>query len=107
MQLRRQNERSWNEIDMEEIRDRQCPTSPFGKQWRKFEDGDKISDSSSTRSKCSHGQIFKMNYIKVDIPDFKGKITLDEFMDWHQTVECIFEYNEISGEKKVKILLSI
>lgn len=56
-------------------RDRQWPTSPSEKQQRKFDDGDAISDSSSTRNNCSHGQIFKMNYINVDIPDFKEKNT--------------------------------
>jgi len=42
-------------------------------QRRKFDDGNSISGSSSTRSKCSHGHKFKMTYIKVDIRDFKGK----------------------------------
>ena len=62
------------------------------------------SESSSLRSRRPQRQSFRDNDIKVDIPDFKGKLHPDEFFDWLQTVERVFEYKEILEEKKVKII---
>jgi len=45
-----------------------------------------------------------MNDIKVDIPDFKGELQSDEFVDWLQVIEHVFEYKEIPEEHKVKIV---
>jgi len=46
-----------------------------------------------------------MNDIKVDIPYFEGKIQPDEFVDWLQNVERVFEYKEVPEEQKVKIVV--
>jgi len=62
------------------------------------------SESSSLRSRRPQRQSFRDNDIKVDIPDFEGKLHPDEFVDWLQTVERVFEYKEILEEKKVKII---
>jgi len=45
-----------------------------------------------------------MNDIKVDISDFEGNLQPDDFLDWLQTVEHVFEYKEVPEEKKVKIV---
>ena len=42
--------------------------------------------------------------MKVDIPEFEGKIRPDEFIDWLNSVERIFDYKEVPDEKKVKIV---
>jgi len=47
---------------------------------------------------------FNSNDFKVEIPEFEGKLDPDEFIEWLQTVECIFEFKEISEDKKVKIV---
>ena len=36
--------------------------------------------------------------------EFKGKLDPDEFLEWMQTVERIFEYEEIPEDKKVKLV---
>jgi hypothetical protein len=36
--------------------------------------------------------------------NFEGKLQPDEFVDWLQTVERVFEYKEVPEEKKVKII---
>ena len=41
---------------------------------------------------------------KVDIPEFEGKLDLDEFLDWLQTVERVFDFKDIPNEKKVKLV---
>ena len=41
---------------------------------------------------------------KVDIPEFEGKLDPDDFVEWWQTVERIFEYKEIPDEQKVKLV---
>ncbi|KEH33749.1 NB-ARC domain disease resistance protein [Medicago truncatula] len=45
------------------------------------------NDSSSSRSSRSHRRQTRMSDIKVDIPDFEGKLQPDEFADWLQTIE--------------------
>ena len=42
--------------------------------------------------------------IKVDIPNFEGKLQPDEFVEWLQTVERVFEYKEVPEDQKVKIV---
>ncbi|GJT10805.1 hypothetical protein Tco_0857847 [Tanacetum coccineum] len=44
------------------------------------------------------------NDIKVDIPEYDGKLDPDEFVEWLRTVECAFDYKETSEEHKVKIV---
>jgi len=38
----------------------------------------------------------------VDIPEFEGKLDLDEFLDWLQIVEKVFDFKDISAEKEGK-----
>nr|GEW12206.1 hypothetical protein [Tanacetum cinerariifolium] len=42
--------------------------------------------------------------LKADIPVFKGKIQPDEFIDWLNTVERIFNYQDVPEDVKVKIV---
>ena len=44
------------------------------------------------------------NEFKVDIPEFEGKLDPDDFLEWIQTVERVFEYKEIPDEQKVKVI---
>ncbi|KAI4325783.1 hypothetical protein MLD38_031150 [Melastoma candidum] len=41
--------------------------------------------------------------MSVQIPAFEGNLDLEEFIDWMHTVERIFDYEEVPGEKKVKM----
>jgi hypothetical protein len=68
------------------------------------ENDESDGDSSSIESHRPQRQQFRNDDIKVDIPDFEGKLQPDEFDDWLQTVERIFEYKEIAEDKKVKII---
>ena len=36
--------------------------------------------------------------------NLKSQLDLDHFLDWLQTVERVFEYKEISDDKKVKLV---
>ncbi|KAL6220812.1 hypothetical protein ACLB2K_008566 [Fragaria x ananassa] len=42
--------------------------------------------------------------MKVDIPEFEGRMRPDDFVDWLNTVERVFKYKEIPDEKRVKIV---
>nr|XP_043611802.1 uncharacterized protein LOC122583465 [Erigeron canadensis] len=44
------------------------------------------------------------NDIKVDIPEYDGKLDLDEFVEWLRTVERVFDYKQVTDENKVKIV---
>ena len=44
------------------------------------------------------------NDFGVDIPQFEGKLDLDEFLEWLHIVERIFEYKDVPEDKKVKVM---
>ena len=39
---------------------------------------------------------------KVEIPKFEGQLNPDEFMDWTNTVERVFEYKDVPDDKNIK-----
>ena len=42
--------------------------------------------------------------IKVEVSEFEGRLDPDEFIEWLQTVERVFDYKEIPEDKKVKLV---
>ena len=44
------------------------------------------------------------NDFRVELPEFEGKLDPEEFVDWLNTVERVFEYKDISDDKKVKLV---
>ncbi|XP_017978278.1 PREDICTED: uncharacterized protein LOC108662429 [Theobroma cacao] len=42
--------------------------------------------------------------IKIDIPEFEGRLHPDDFLDWLYTVERVFELKDIPDEKRVKLV---
>ena len=42
--------------------------------------------------------------VKVDIPEFEGKMNGDVFLDWLYTVDRVFDYKELLDERKVKLV---
>ncbi|XP_065620600.1 uncharacterized protein LOC136063732 [Quercus suber] len=41
---------------------------------------------------------------KVEIPEFQGSLKPEDFVDWLNTVERVFDYYEVIDEKKVKLV---
>ncbi|VFQ91299.1 unnamed protein product [Cuscuta campestris] len=58
-----------------------------------------VSSSGTMKPKANEGSDFK-----VDIPTFEGKNDPDEFLEWLETVERVFDFKDVSDEKKVKIV---
>jgi len=44
------------------------------------------------------------NDFRVDIPEFEGKLDLDEFLEWPHTVERILDYKVVPEDKKAKLV---
>jgi len=44
------------------------------------------------------------NDFKIEIPEYEGKLDPEDFLDWLHTVERVFEYKDISEDKKVKLI---
>jgi len=40
----------------------------------------------------------------VEIPEFEGKLNLDEFLEWLHTVKRIFDYKKVPEDNKVKLV---
>ncbi|VFQ83898.1 unnamed protein product [Cuscuta campestris] len=58
-----------------------------------------VSSSGTMKPKATEGSDFK-----VDIPTFEGKNDPEEFLEWIETVEHVFDFKDVSDEKKVKIV---
>ncbi|RYQ82866.1 hypothetical protein Ahy_B10g101439 [Arachis hypogaea] len=42
--------------------------------------------------------------IKIDIPEFEGRLQPDDFIDWLCIVERVFELKDIPDDKRVKLV---
>jgi len=67
--------------------------------------GDSGEDKYGRRSRRHHRNK-EMTYhdFKVDILEFEGQLDPDLFLDWLQTIKRVFEFKDISDEKKVKLI---
>ena len=44
------------------------------------------------------------NDFRVEIPEFEGRLDLDEFLEWLHKVKWIFDYKEVPKDKKMKLV---
>lgn len=42
--------------------------------------------------------------LKIEIPEYNGSLRGDDFIEWIEAIECIFEYQMIPNDRKVKIV---
>lgn len=73
--------------------------NPFGREHDR--------DSSIENNHRHHGRnnYFQQNFgIKVDVPEFEGKMQPEEFMDWLNIVERIFDYKDVAEDHRVKLV---
>nr|GEW91256.1 hypothetical protein CTI12_AA531400 [Tanacetum cinerariifolium] len=62
-------------------------------------------DSASSGSVNKRGAgSWHPNDIKVDIPEYDGKLDPDEFVEWLRTVERVFDCKQTTEDNKVKIV---
>jgi len=54
------------------------------------------------RKRREQGPQANSNNFTVEIPKFEGKLDPDEFLEWMHIIEWIFEYKEVTKDKKVK-----
>jgi len=92
---------------MKEIRRSSCSIPSESVQGEGEEDEPQSDGSLSDGGLPRHprrGRRHNFNDFTVDISEFEGELDLKEFLEWMQTVERIFEYKEISEDKKVKLV---
>jgi len=65
--------------------------------------GSLSGSSRSSRRQVRHPREIH-NDVKVDIPEFEGKLDLNECLDWLQTLEMVFDFKDILDEKKLKLV---
>ncbi|XP_038979894.1 uncharacterized protein LOC120110006 [Phoenix dactylifera] len=75
------------------------------------EDRNTFRDQSLRRGRRSNSSLshqhrhqFRFPDIRINIPEFEGKMQPDIFLDWLNTIERIFDYKEVPDELKVKIV---
>ena len=73
---------------------------------KEVNDGGVASDSSfeERRPRRSRRSNHHDMGFKVEIPEFEGQHNPDDFLDWLNTVERVFEYKDIPDDKKVKLV---
>nr|GEW10681.1 hypothetical protein [Tanacetum cinerariifolium] len=64
--------------------------------------GDSSSSSDLVNKEGNGGR--HSSGIKVDIPEYDGKLDPDEFVEWLRTVELVFDYEQTTEDNKVKIV---
>ena len=47
------------------------------------------------------------SYFKIELPEFSGSLSAEDFVDWLNQVERIFDYHEVPDHKKVKLIAII
>ncbi|KAK6933370.1 Zinc finger, CCHC-type [Dillenia turbinata] len=62
--------------------------------------GDSNSDSSGHHTGRKNYNRHQRLEVKVDIPEFEGKLEPDEFLDWLRTVERVFEFKDHPEDHK-------
>ncbi|XP_022019990.1 uncharacterized protein LOC110920060 [Helianthus annuus] len=77
--------------------------------WYRPDDDDDDSDTYSTAGDYNpygrrHRDTHHRSDIKVDIPEYDGRLDPDEFVEWLRTVERVFDYKQTGEEKKVKLV---
>jgi len=66
--------------------------------------GSPSEEDSPRHPRKESRQASNTNDFKIDIPEFEGKLDPDDFVELLQTVERIFEFKQISEDKKVKLV---
>ena len=105
-------QRPGHELEMEELRRQiqqlqatvEIQQAQLEEQRRRLDGESDVSDSSSSGSRQPRRQQFWNSNIRVDIPDFEGQLQPDEFVDWLQTIERVFELKEVPEDQRVKIV---
>ncbi|KAK0597158.1 hypothetical protein LWI29_022317 [Acer saccharum] len=74
-------------------------TNPFGRGY------DRASNDGNNRRHRHMNNFIRPNFdVKVDIPEFEGKMQPEEFIDWLNTVERVFDYKDVPEDRKVKLV---
>jgi len=92
-----------------ELRSSSCSRPPGSIRGEEEGEGPLSGDSQGEGDSLRHPRrerrhTTNSNDFKVDLPEFEGKLDQDDFLEWLQTVERIFEYKEVPEDKKVKLV---
>ncbi|XP_057247453.1 uncharacterized protein LOC130589856 [Beta vulgaris subsp. vulgaris] len=68
------------------------------------EGGEDSDDASEVTLRPRRFNPRPSNDIKVDIPDYDGKLDPDEFVEWIRTIERVFDYKQVPEDKRVKLV---
>ena len=60
-------------------------------------------DRGRTLRRASRGKQPALDF-KVEIPEFEGQLYLDQFIDRMNIVKRVFEYKDVSDDKKIKLV---
>ncbi|GJU14608.1 RNA-directed DNA polymerase [Tanacetum coccineum] len=90
------------DVEIERLRERirELEINPFNRYERQFED----TPIRSVTAPAPTEDPLRSLGIRTEIPEFDGKLHPDDFLDWLQTVERIFDLRDIPDNVKVKLV---
>lgn len=68
------------------------------------EQEEKVQSEVPSSSMRRNNQEKSSTDFKVEIPTFDGKDDPDDFIEWLETIERIFDFKDVEEEKKVKLI---
>ncbi|GKB23468.1 reverse transcriptase domain-containing protein [Tanacetum coccineum] len=91
------------DVEIERLRERirELEINPFNRYERQFEDTPIRSDPPAPHHPTDP---LRSLGLRTEIPEFDGKLHPDDFLDWLQTVERIFDLRDIPDNVKVKLV---
>ena len=63
--------------------------------------GEEVNQPAQTPRRGWRIPLSNSNDFRIELSEFEGKLDPDEFLDWLDTVERIFEYKDVPEDKKV------
>ena len=67
------------------------------------EGGEDSDDASDVTLRPRRPNPRPSNDIKVDIPDYDGKLDPDEFFEWIRTIERVFDYKQVQKIRRLSL----
>ncbi|GJU41486.1 hypothetical protein Tco_1194443 [Tanacetum coccineum] len=82
--------------------------NPFGRRKPRYHDRryhPRRNDRVIDRDDRYRGDPIRSMGLKIEIPEFTGKVHPDDFIDWLSMVEWVFDVRDIPDKLKVKLMV--
>lgn len=91
---------------------RRQPESPHPQEEKDLSDGEDFNPYAGYRGQGRNRDIMPRTHdsrswersIKIDLPEFQGNLSPEEFLDWLNTIDEIMDFKEVPVERRVPLV---